>query len=533
MEINFKARLKAQKTLTPKKLLEKVQSNGFFPNYSHDFANDSIMCELKMLADRYRQSLSIDDKAKLIQYEREVLYEELEHPELTLARNYANIKNLGLNKNEKKEILAHLYDFNTKALARIENLSEPFDTVVNLDKIRILENICKKISNNESIFDSTRDELAETLVFFKEYMAVANEEELQEKGENEKIEIDLNTRDIETLRTFFVDTEPDATEVEFAKELVTTILADKTAEPEALHYAVWAGGKYKSNEIFEKIKQIASDKNELDIRKKELAIHSVSMYAREKFEEVNSILVDIILNDESELVPLAAIIYNKLQGKHYSRPDREICAMSDEEKAEFKGLRDKFIPTEKDLSPREINTIDRGLYPFRKALSFFVKDLNRKIYILGEDTYTCLNPERAGKRSFSLGIGNNGSFYDSFIGINTKEHTVIPKDIENSSQYNAITHECAHLLHGFLPPKTKEKIEYLYDKAIRENRTLDYYAAVNSNEYFAQGLEAYVSIYKPHNCLMDDDAWSNTIYKLMQKDPELYELIEYIVENLN
>ena len=532
MKISFKAQVKTSRKLTPKILLEKIQTGGFFPNYSHDFANDKVLCELRLLANRYRQSLSIEDKAKLLNHERGMLYEELEHPELTLARNYAKIKDMGLTKEDKKDILAHLYSFNAMALSRIESLSEPFDTNVSSEKIKVLEDLCKKVANNDSVFDSTKEELAETCSLLKTYLAIKNDDTFDDDIEKDKIEIGLDTRDFETLQEFFVNTELNTQEVEFAKELISNILSDKNTEPEVLNCAIWAGGKYKNDEIFEKIKQIASDKNESDVRKKELAIHSVSMYAREKFEEVKSILVDIILNDESELVPLAAIIYNKLHGKHYNRTDREICALSDEEKLEFKNLRDKFVIYDKDLSPRKINAIDRGLYPFRKALNHFVKDLSNNVYILAEDSYTCLKPSRAGERSFSMGKGNDGSFYDSFFGVSTKEHTVIPKEIEDDTQYNTIAHECAHLLHRSLPQEIKEEIEYLYRKAIEENRALDYYAAINSSEYFAQGFEAYVSIYKPHKYLMDNNAFDNTLYKLMDKDPELYELIEYIVDNM-
>lgn len=532
MKISFKAQVKTSRKLTPKILLEKIQTGGFFPNYSHDFANDKVLCELRLLANRYRQSLSIEDKAKLLNHERDILYEELEHPELTLARNYAKIKDMGLTKEDKKDILAHLYSFNAMALGRIEALNEPFDTNINSEKIRVIEDVCKKIANDESVFDSTKEELAETCSLLKSYLAIKNEDASQEEVETEQIEIDLNTRKFDALREFLVDTELDSREVGFAKELISNILSDKNAEPEALNCVIWAGGKYKNDEIFEKLKQIASDKDEADVRKKELAIHSVSMYAREKFKEVNAILVDIILNDESELVPLAAIIYNKLQGKHYSKVDREICALSDEEQVEFKDLRDKFVLYDKDFSFRKINAIDRGLYPFRRALNYFVKDLGKNVHILGEDTYTSLKPSRAGVRSFNMGMGNNGSFYDSFLGINTNEHTVIPKEIEDDTQYNAITHECAHLLHRSLPKNIKEEIEYLYKKAIEENRTLDYYAALNSSEYFAQGFEAYASIYKPHKYLMDNNAFDNTLYKLINKDPELYELIEYIVYNM-
>ena len=88
------------------------------------------------------------------------------------------------------------------------------------------------------------------------------------------------------------------------------------------------------------------------------------------------------------------------------------------------------------------------------------------------------------------------------------------------------------MLHNYLPSNIEQKITALYKKAIAENRILDYYAKFNVYEYFAQGFEAYVSTYKPHKYLMDEDALSNTMYKLIDKDPDLYKYIEYLIEVL-
>jgi len=76
----------------------------------------------------------------------------------------------------------------------------------------------------------------------------------------------------------------------------------------------------------------------------------------------------------------------------------------------------------------------------------------------------------------------------------------------------------------------KVQIGKLYEKALVENKAIDYYAKNNAFEYFAQGFEAYTSIYKPHKYIIDDDALSNTLYKLIQKDPDLYEFIDKLVK---
>ena len=87
-----------------------------------------MLCELKALANKYRQTFSIQDKINLLNCERNMLWEELEKPELTLARNYSAIKEMNLSKEEKKFLPRILTLFNTVGLKRLENLSKPFRT---------------------------------------------------------------------------------------------------------------------------------------------------------------------------------------------------------------------------------------------------------------------------------------------------------------------------------------------------------------------------------------------------------------------
>lgn len=531
MEINFKAGIKTSKILSPKHLLETVQKKGYFPNYSHDLSNDKVLCELKFLADKYRQSLSIDDKQNLIHHEINMLYEELEHPELTLARNYSEIKSMYFEKKDKKNILNFLDLFNANALRRIEFLQEPFENILTLDKIKILEGFLERISSNKLAFEITKTNISDIYQTFLAAKTDIDSEDVEFIEEFEDFDIDIKTREPEVLHEFLVDSELDKTLVEDAKALILDILSDKDASPEALHYAVWGGGKYRNDEIFEQLKNIVFDKNEEDIRKQEFALHSISKYAREKYNEVDSIMDKLSDDEDFVLNSLAIIIYNKLHGEHYGEEDREISCWNHEEKADFKKWRDLFVNSKEELSPRKINAIDRGLMPFRNVIAKFVKNLGRQVYILGDDSYTKIRPNKAGERSFAMGA-NSGAFYDSFYDINNELDTVISRDVESKYQHNAIAHECAHLLQKFLPPEIQIEIEKLYQKALEENRCLDDYAATNSQEYFAQGLEAYVSVYKPHRFLMDNNGWDNTLYKLIYKDPGLYELINYLDENM-
>ena len=90
-------------------------------------------------------------------------------------------------------------------------------------------------------------------------------------------------------------------------------------------------------------------------------------------------------------------------------------------------------------------------------------------------------------------------------------------------RFNVVAHEFAHQVHRFLPQDIQKEITLLYEKAKKERLTLDFYADFNEMEYFAVGVEAYVSEKK----LPDQKiAYGHTRKELLEKDPDLYRLIE-------
>jgi hypothetical protein len=85
-----------------------------------------------------------------------------------------------------------------------------------------------------------------------------------------------------------------------------------------------------------------------------------------------------------------------------------------------------------------------------------------------------------------------------------------------------LAHEFAHQVHGFLPKSLRSKITRLYTSAKKTRKTLDFYSDANENEYFAVGVEAYVSEYK----LPDQKiTYGHTRSELQRVDPDLYEFI--------
>ncbi len=124
-----------------------------------------------------------------------------------------------------------------------------------------------------------------------------------------------------------------------------------------------------------------------------------------------------------------------------------------------------------------------------------------------------------GQRTFDLrlwdDVKGNGGF-----------HATSGEDWERDVKYlrfNVVAHEFAHQVHPFLSKKHREEIKWLFLKAKKERKTLDFYADFNEWEYFAVGVEAYVSEEK----LADQKiGYGHTRSELLEKDPDLYYFIE-------
>ncbi len=123
-----------------------------------------------------------------------------------------------------------------------------------------------------------------------------------------------------------------------------------------------------------------------------------------------------------------------------------------------------------------------------------------------------------GQRTFDLrlwdDIKGNGGF-----------HSTSGADWEKDVKYlrfNVVAHEFAHQVHSFLSKKHRKEIKWLFLKAKKERKTLDFYADFNEWEYFAVGVEAYVSVEK----LADQKiGYGHTRNELLENDPDLYYFI--------
>jgi len=510
---------------TPQALLNYVKEKGSFPKFIYNKAEDKMLAQLDLLAQRYRQSLSIEDKAELLKHEREMLYEEVQNPELTLARYYPQIKKMKLSKEGKKNIEDYLMLCNLNAFSRINSLDKPFNSKLNAEEEEnIIKTVSKKIHKSSPIEKQLKDSFKKIQ---EKYSAVLRSNRYLGNVQETLSKLDKNIDQPELLKDFLANAKLNKEEKAKIKELINNVLNSDNPNPEILRYAVWGAGKYRSDEAFTKIKEIALNKDEDDIRKREFAIHSVARYLREKTEEVHSI-IKTVKNENSMFSPLARIIDDKINGNYYTKKDREFeyYSFNPKLKKDFKKFRDKFLILDKKPCIKDKNALDRNLIPFCFILDFLTEN-NFKFYIQ-QDTYTKLQPEEAGKRDFKQGLFNSGSFADSYDGYSdcaNKYNIMRGGRIEDWTQYNVISHENGHTFHSLLGDEYITQILDLYILAIKENRILDYYSATNEVEYFAQGFEAFSSVYKPHGNLLDNGASDNTRYKLIAQDPALYNLI--------
>ena len=92
---------------------------------------------------------------------------------------------------------------------------------------------------------------------------------------------------------------------------------------------------------------------------------------------------------------------------------------------------------------------------------------------------------------------------------------------------NVLAHEYVHLVHGraFTDAESR-RVRQLYWNAMRDDATLDYYAANNESEFLAQAYEAFLSPVKVHPL---NHKSMNVRAELARKDPATYAFVQSLV----
>ena len=185
----------------------------------------------------------------------------------------------------------------------------------------------------------------------------------------------------------------------------------------------------------------------------------------------------------------------------------------------------RFFVGYEQLSPWEKRVLRAAAYPFARYIPRLLKKGIRH-YILPLDKRLS---ELPGKFALANQATPDGRRFGDIRGMTDKNAISGRETIWNMYvfHYATVVHEIAHQVHMYaLPHHLQEKIQRLYRQALRKKRYLDYYAALSVFEYFAQGVEAYFSLFKrpgtgPTAC--------HTRWELKEKDPKLYRLLEKIL----
>jgi tetratricopeptide (TPR) repeat protein len=181
----------------------------------------------------------------------------------------------------------------------------------------------------------------------------------------------------------------------------------------------------------------------------------------------------------------------------------------------------EIFPNYNSLTRRQQMVIDLAVAPLSDFLPALARSKARHYLLAFDEAVNDLGDfqEVAEEKTF------DGRYYASIRGVGGRITVSGLEYIELAAQggYHTIAHEFAHQVHiAALGKDDVKMIRKLYDQARREGRTLDYYAAANEFEYFAQGYEAFVSDHKRPSAGVTA---RHTNRELLMRDPELYEFL--------
>lgn len=507
--------------ITPNELYERFRT-GERPYYEHDLSRDKSAEKLSELTERYKSNPTIRNKRVLLNHERKMLYEELEHPELTLARNYRGISSVIPVNTSPKDIDKIITNFNLTGLARIERLSKPFETRYTNKKIKLLDKIYFGVDEDTEYGKDIK---------YNALLAIegVNWSSKESASEGEKIDFSplidgYNiTKEPEILKGILqVGTDLEKSQI---TPFIENILLSEPEGSESRRLALWGSGRFRSEKNFYLTCEAALNPDE-DILSREYALHSVSLYLRERPDEVKDVL-DKVSHDGSVFEPLAKILKDKVEGNYHNIVNREYSGLSKDEINALNNFKKTHLFYDKKLNRRKQNAIDNDLIQYKYYIMNDPEMVNPIAVI--QDTYTRVCQHETGKRNFTQGLKNDGCFVDSVDGVHTSSAIIMKNDlIADSQSHSVIAHEMGHELNDYLSDSELEALEKLYQNSLDNGSPLGDYAGRNIEEYFAVGCDSMSSVYKPHSLLLKSD-YGNTRYSLMAKDPELYKFIKQVL----
>ncbi len=181
----------------------------------------------------------------------------------------------------------------------------------------------------------------------------------------------------------------------------------------------------------------------------------------------------------------------------------------------------EVFPNYRMLTRDQQMVIDEAVAPLAAFLPKLARSKARHYLIAYDERASDVNDlsDAGEERTF------DGRYYASIRGVGGRITVSGVEYIEMAARggFNTIAHEFAHQVHMAAMSKDEQKaIHKLYERARSEGRVLDYYAAANEYEYFAQGYEAFISERKRPSAGVTA---RHTRNELIERDPELYKFI--------
>lgn len=181
----------------------------------------------------------------------------------------------------------------------------------------------------------------------------------------------------------------------------------------------------------------------------------------------------------------------------------------------------EVFPNYRSLGRRHREVIDRAVSPLGRYLPKLVRGGARHHLLPFDQRVTDIG----GLDDISAEKTFDGRYYASVRGVGGRVTVSGLEYIETAALggFNTIAHEFAHQVHMVaLDKEETRQIAALYEKARQQDRLLDYYAAANEFEYFAQAYEAFISTHKRPSAGVTA---RHTRLELQARDPEMYRFL--------
>lgn len=315
---------------------------------------------------------------------------------------------------------------------------------------------------------------------------------------------------------------------------IKELLNSPDTDFEAKRTAIWVCGENTTPANFDtllqeyqKIEEASFEKedNKEPALQKEMILSGLGEYIK---ADINAEKARTILEKEAAKTGLSAeiaeAVLEKVDKKEEQKDYYIHKFLGDDQEAidHYLAQRDQLVSLEREVTPKELNFIDKSLLTARPVLEELL-NLGKTIHIREEKMPTLSVQEAIGTRS------DDGHFSDDAAGLVMKSSKDVGvPTIVRSGEQNIFAHELGHLTEDTIFIFGM-RIGSYYESAQKNNAMVTDYSNVSPSEYYADGVEAYVSPAKDHFDLIDSlDSGQNSATKasLYTKDKELFDFIE-------